>query len=56
MGLSKARSRGTIGALRVDRLEGTQLDYGKGERLGRGQLEDGRERLSSGQLMMEGGG
>ena len=50
MGLLKARSRETIGGLRVDRLESTQLDYGKGERLGSEQLDDGREGLSSGQL------
>ena len=50
MGLSKARSRETIGGLKVDRLERTQLDYGKRVRLGSGQLDDGRERLESGQL------
>ena len=50
--LSKARSRETKGGLRVDRLESTQLDYGKRARLGSGQSDDGRERLSSGQLVM----
>ena len=50
IGLSKDRSRETIGGLRVDRLESTQLDYGKGERLDSGQLDDGREGLGSGQL------
>ena len=40
----------------MDRLESTQLDYGKRARLGSGQLDDGRERLSSGQLMMGGRG
>ena len=34
----------------MDRLESTQLDYGKGERLGSKQLDDGRERLGSRQL------
>ena len=45
MGLSKARGRETIGVdsvtlkRRRERSESTELDYGKGERLGSGQLD-----------------